>query len=348
MRNSVLALMIGLLSSASGYVSAYHVEPVKAAWSGTTRYLEPYNFVSQGVTINFDELDSAAGAYVELFAGAKGGGGDYHLSVLTNPGGSQIAYTATANGNVDHEWVRFHLQVTRPESIVKGKKLTLKFTRSSGDSIQFYYDSTDQYKYGCLWAGGLAYATGDLACRVYGRMNEVDSLSFGADEIEWWNIDTSYHFNPWTLAAWTESAHVKTVRLDVDWHQIQYVGPDSWDFGLLDSSLRSLDSAAGCRIVGLLTQVPKWASSRVASVSSNGDRVWSVRCPPRHLERPVDSASNYLAAFLRGVIAHCDSRGLEIHDWEVLNEVNSEDMDCPRFAGHFFRRHLLALRTQLG
>ena len=142
MQRTVLGVLL-LLAVSLGLVQVVKVEPVKAAWSGWTRYLEPNNFVSQGVTCNFDELDSAAGAYVELFAGAKGGGGAYHLSVLTNPGGSQIAYTADANGNVDHKWVRFHLQVTRPESIIKGKKLTFKFTRSGGDSIQFYYDSTD-------------------------------------------------------------------------------------------------------------------------------------------------------------------------------------------------------------
>jgi hypothetical protein len=76
MRNRVLVLMALVLSSAHGYVTGYHVEPVKAAWSGLTRYLEPNNFVSQGVTCNFDSL-----SYVELFAGAKGNGGAYQVQV---------------------------------------------------------------------------------------------------------------------------------------------------------------------------------------------------------------------------------------------------------------------------
>ena len=36
MRNSVLVLMTAVVSSACGYVSVYHIEPVKAAWSGWT------------------------------------------------------------------------------------------------------------------------------------------------------------------------------------------------------------------------------------------------------------------------------------------------------------------------
>jgi hypothetical protein len=135
MKSAVLLLLIA--GVAFPYVVGFHVEPVKAQWSGWTHWQQPNNFVSQGVTCNFDTL-----CYVELFAGAKGGGGAYHLSVLTNPGGSEIA-SANAAGDVDHKWVRFNLNVLRPDSIVKGKKLTFKFTRSGSDSIQFYYDSTD-------------------------------------------------------------------------------------------------------------------------------------------------------------------------------------------------------------
>lgn len=168
---AVVVFVLAVATAACGLVTGLKVEPVKAAWSGKA---DPEDGVSQGVTINFDELDSASGAYCELFVGSRGGGGAYHLSVLTNPGGSEIA-SANSAGDVDHRWVRFNLNVLRPDSIVKGKKLTFKFTRSGGDSIQFYYDSSDKYKYGCLTAPPLAYSTGDLAMRVMGRMKAVDS-----------------------------------------------------------------------------------------------------------------------------------------------------------------------------
>jgi len=67
------SISFGILAScvaAWALVTAYHVEPVKAAWSGWTSREAPGNRVSEVITCNFDELDSAAGGYVELFAGA--------------------------------------------------------------------------------------------------------------------------------------------------------------------------------------------------------------------------------------------------------------------------------------
>ncbi|MBM3330899.1 hypothetical protein FJY68_03495 [candidate division WOR-3 bacterium] len=128
MRSSVLVLMTAVLSSAFGLVSVFHQEPLTAAMSGWTTF--EHRTVAQVITINFDELDSAAGAYCELFAGTKGGGGDYHVTVRTYPGGAPIE-AGNAGGNVDHEWVKFKLAVDYPESIVKGKKLAFCFTRSA-------------------------------------------------------------------------------------------------------------------------------------------------------------------------------------------------------------------------
>jgi hypothetical protein len=52
MRNVGIMLAAAALSSALGLVSAYHVEPVKAAWSGWTPL---YGNVSEVITVNFDE-----------------------------------------------------------------------------------------------------------------------------------------------------------------------------------------------------------------------------------------------------------------------------------------------------
>jgi hypothetical protein len=122
---AVVALMA--VSMASGNLRAYAIDPVRADWSGKA---DPEDGVSQVLTCNFDELDSATGAYCELFAGSKGAGGAYHVSVLTYPGGSPIA-SGNAGGDVDHDWVRFNLAVDYPDSIVKGKQL--EFTRGGSD-----------------------------------------------------------------------------------------------------------------------------------------------------------------------------------------------------------------------
>lgn len=81
MKNTVVALLL-FIGAAFPYVVGYHVEPVKALWSGWTPSQFPNNYVSEVITCNFDELDSTTGAYCELFAGAKGDTYRYRLQVL--------------------------------------------------------------------------------------------------------------------------------------------------------------------------------------------------------------------------------------------------------------------------
>jgi len=126
---AVVVFGVAVVMMAHGLVTGFKVEPVKAAWSGKA---DPEDGVAQVITINFDELGNAAGAYCELFAGTEGGGGAYHVSVKTVPGGTEVA-SASRDGHVDHEWVRFNLSVLHPESIVKGKKLEFRFTRGGSD-----------------------------------------------------------------------------------------------------------------------------------------------------------------------------------------------------------------------
>ncbi|HTW92079.1 MAG TPA: hypothetical protein VMH22_10265 [bacterium] len=170
--------------------------------------------------------------------------------------------------------------------------------------------------------------TADIALRVEGLHDTIDSLDFGACEVSWWGLPKD-GFDPAEFAELTSSAHVRTVRLDVDWHEIQFGGLDSWSYTNLDSSLRFLDSAAGCRILGLLTQVPDWASSRFQVNDTTHGTTWCYRSPPRRLEYSAADTNNYLVRYLRHLIAHCDSCRYAIHDWEVGNEVNSEDSVDP-------------------
>jgi len=124
MRNSVLVLVAAVLSSAHGYVSAYHVEPVKAAWSGWTTLQS--NRVSEVITCSFDEL-----VYCEFFNG-KGSNAGIDVQVLTYPGGNLVA-SGDTNDHGDHKWLRCYLNTSAPDSIVKGKKLEFRFTRGGGD-----------------------------------------------------------------------------------------------------------------------------------------------------------------------------------------------------------------------
>ena len=76
----------------------------------------------------------------------------------------------------NESWVRFdnwNTQVAFP----KGKRLTIKFTRSGGDSIRYYYDHSDPYKFGEM-PNDIDPNPADLCMRVYGRMNAVDSADW--------------------------------------------------------------------------------------------------------------------------------------------------------------------------
>ena len=121
MRNSVLVLMIVVLSSAWGSVVGCHVEPVKAAWSGRTLYEN----VIQTVTCNFDSL-----SYVELFAGAKGSGGVYHVAVYD---GNALLMASYGNRVTDHGWVKFQNWGARV-AFTKGKQYRFRFTLAGSDS----------------------------------------------------------------------------------------------------------------------------------------------------------------------------------------------------------------------
>lgn len=323
MRSAVLLLLIA--GVACPLVVGYHVDPVRANWSGWTGHQAPNNRVSQVLTINFDELDSASGAYCELFAGTRGAGGQYHVTVLSYPGGFRIG-SGVADGNVDHQWTKFKIGVEVPDSIVKGKQLELRFTRGGSDSIQFYWAEGDKYPWGWLMRAEVPYAGQDLAMRVMARMDAIDSLDFGADEASWYVLDYSGHPCPWpdvdSLADLAKTARVKTVRLDLDWRLLQPDSAGQWDTVLLDSSVRTFANSAGCRILALTGCPPGWASTRL-DTNGWGQPEWRSS-PPRGLEHGVNSDSNCVARFLRRLIVYCDRKQYPIHDWEVLNEVNSE------------------------
>jgi hypothetical protein len=126
MRNGVLALMTVVLSSASGSVVGYHIDPVKAAWSGWTRTIPGYDTVSQEVVVCWDSLDR-----VELFAGAKGNGGAYAVQVLVD---GDPVMTSPGNGVPDHGWVKFD-QWPDTVAFTKGKTVTIRFTSGGSDSV---------------------------------------------------------------------------------------------------------------------------------------------------------------------------------------------------------------------
>jgi hypothetical protein len=119
MKGAVLLLLIAGVASPSAI--GYHIEPVKALWSGLA---DPEDGVSQQVVACWDTLER-----VELFAGAKGNGGEYRAGVRLD--GDEIMWSY-GNAVPDHGWVKFEDWNTQV-AFTKGKTLTIRFTRGGGD-----------------------------------------------------------------------------------------------------------------------------------------------------------------------------------------------------------------------
>ncbi|MBM3330901.1 T9SS type A sorting domain-containing protein [candidate division WOR-3 bacterium] len=319
------AILVALCGCAAALVTAYHVEPITAALSGWTDTIPPNNCVAQLITTNFDELDAASGAYVELFAGEYGSGGQYDLSIRTYPGGNQIAYKFNGKYLRPQYWVRFDsINVTYPESIVKGKKLAFCFTRGGGDSIQYYFTNASGYNYGGLIASypGAVTPTHGLAMRCYGRMRPVDSAFWGGfAKLPGWNNGTNRR------AAWQHymtQTGWRTAPFECNWVEHQPT-QDSWDFRDTDAHI-SLICSTGARPVGILVKSALWASSRE-------DSTWLPRTPPDTgydwgygpVEYgsplnlwPGSGETNYYARWVDSLMDHAAN----VHTWIVSNEPN--------------------------
>jgi hypothetical protein len=132
-KTTATMLVIALAASAAaGAVCAYAVDPVKAAWSGKA---DPEDGVSQTLTCNWDELDSTAGAYVELFVGSRGASpaNAYLLDVYeVEDGVEPIASSPERVAAQDHAWLKFPLAVNADYEFTKGKTYEFRLSQRTG------------------------------------------------------------------------------------------------------------------------------------------------------------------------------------------------------------------------
>jgi hypothetical protein len=320
---AICLTVLGLLASvSSALVRSYSVEPQTAAQSGWTRTIPGQDTVSQVLTINFDEL-----VYCEFFNG-KGSAAGIDVNVFTYPGGNLVA-SGDTNDHGDHKWLRCYLNTSAPESIVKGKQLEFRFSRGGSDSTQFYWSEDPNspsgqgpYLYGHMIVGGQNQTTRDLACRVMGQMNAVDSTYWSVDAFAFPWGEPQWYRDTWAVRA--QEANLKAVRLSIEWKEFEK-DPDSFDFGMLDDALQCIVNSAHCQVLGCLVSCPPWASTRTVIDSfSNPDTFVTPHAPPQNLFEPVSSDYNYYARYLRALLPHCDS----VHTWEISNEQNDSGPHC--------------------
>jgi hypothetical protein len=125
-----------LLSAAVSYglTSVFHVNPVKASWSGWTA--QDF-YVSEVVTLNVDSLGPPG--YCELFSG-QGGGEEFLVNVYSYPNGIVALASGQGTESRDNVWVRCTLTVAHPESLIKGRRYEFRWSRANGARIQYYYN----------------------------------------------------------------------------------------------------------------------------------------------------------------------------------------------------------------
>jgi hypothetical protein len=293
-----------------GLVSAYHVEPVKAAWSG---WINRGDSVSEVITCNFDELDSASGGYVELFAGFHGAGANYHLGIYEYPGGQLVASRNNLVPGHDHTWLKFDRVHMEPgEAFTKGRKYEFRFTRSGSDSINYYYDSACGYgPYGQMIAPYPPIITPSygLAMRAYGRMKPVDSTYLSV-QIHSFALDTGLLY--------------PALRLAHDSLGVRWVGDDlgHWDRWSWDTAgVRrrcSTYAAMGYQVRGYLAygldSVP--VSSRG---NKPGDTFPRASYPPRGLFADLTADTNYWARYCDSIMKRLPG----VRYWAVWGEPNA-------------------------
>lgn len=141
-------------------VSAYHIDPVRADWSGKADPHPAYG-VSEIITVAF-----ALPIKASLFVGAKQGDGAYDVNIYSYPDGN-VALAQAVNVPVtgSYYWLNCSLTVAHPDSFIKGRKVEVRWTRSGPDSIQYYWaedpnspTGTGPYKYGQMIVGGTGQA----------------------------------------------------------------------------------------------------------------------------------------------------------------------------------------------
>lgn len=303
MKNAIVALLL-FTGAAFPYVVGYHVEPVKALWSGRADP-RPDHGVAQTVTCNFDSL-----SYVELFAGDSGStGSGYRVGVWE--GNTELTF-ATGVQHQPTSWVLFDNWNPPGVAFTKGKEYEFRFTRTGSDSIQYYYDN-NAYDYGHIVIGGgeLQPPPGtapDLCMRVYGRMNPLDStwlsvqvhssgtggaLSLARDEIGIaWVGDDLGHWNAWHD---NPSLVLDRCRACMD-SGFQVRGYLAYGLGFLDES----------------TQV----SSRG---TEPGDTFSLESYPPRGLFATLSADTNYWAGYCESIMESLPG----VKYWAVWGEPNA-------------------------
>jgi hypothetical protein len=312
-----------------------------------------YYGVGQSFVCTADSL-----LWADCFIGAANDSGSYHF-VIQTPDQQNLFYGDTIAGySVRYQYVRARLiPYTGVPKLIKGETYVLKVSLSDphhpNDSLNYYYDNTDPYKYGSIQFPDLGYhpppqpwePDSDLCCRIEGVNRAVnrDFIGMGGGTTWAWG-DKNIPGAMETLWSDMDTLGVGYSRESFYWPLFQKSAPgDSW-WGPTDSMV-TYAARHQIHILGLLCYCPDWASTHDSTYDSSGHSVtvWSMFCPPRNLYNTVllnggstINDSNYWACFVWRMVhrygpggtfwsdpAHSGLPILPVTEWEVWNEPNA-------------------------
>ena len=301
---------------AMGYslTSVFHVDPVKASWSGWTA--EDY-WVSEVLTLNVDSLGPPG--YCELFSG-QGGAAGFEVNVYSYPNGISPLATGLVTETRNDVWVRCTLNVAHPESLIKGRRYEFRWSRQDNARIQFYYDYCATKYDSMIVPGEDQPPPGPprpaLAMRCYGQMTPLDSTCWG------FNVKTlrdTTAANRLLVAARAETAGVRMNRVDLFWHWVQPDSPGAFDFDSTDALVRYSSDTLHCENLGVLAYATTWTGTHIYGIDSSNVIDWDIGSPPRNLDLGVWDSQNYWARYVEAVVRRYDG---VIDVWEAWNETN--------------------------
>jgi len=340
---SVAVLLALGFSTALGVSKSYDVVPyancvaeiVTSPNGGVTQYYR-------------NTLDSIA--MVSFWVGDRGNGEAFDVEIWDSAG-SKVAhkYNATAPSR---SWSWLNIPLTQDVRPVRGRTYRVTVKHQDGLApISFAYDSLNPYKYGSLTVNGTKKDSWDLALRVYGLHDPVDSTYWGMDDwcfVPWWSQDSA---NRDTLrgraASLADSAGVGTMMTYARWPELVGDNETTLSWSEFDAHLWQVESA-GCRPVVNITEVAKNASSRQAYIWKwNPNResvlVWdtAVYCAPKNLYASIDADTNYWARYIEELVTHEDAAPGRpwqdslpcdfVHTWEIWNEPNDTCVDSSKY-----------------
>lgn len=139
-----IILMIAVIGVLLGATRVYDIEPYKNCNGWSPQGPPTTAYIGQTFIATCDSF-----VWAELFIGAANDTGQYNFRIEEYQTSTLIAIGDTNAGpEIYYNYVRAYLEHLPNTKVMKGKTYILKVTHSNGDSINFYYDTRDSYKYG--------------------------------------------------------------------------------------------------------------------------------------------------------------------------------------------------------